>query len=108
MWKVVVTEIQDAHALDPLGVPAGAFFVSEERFARTVENLDLRALITAIDRMQSSQECGREPRRMASGKPARRAAASRHASSMSLATPIGASAGDSSSTTRAFATRTDS
>ena len=53
MWKVVVTEIQDASALEPSTVPPGAFFVSTERFARNVENLDLHALITAIDRMQS-------------------------------------------------------
>jgi hypothetical protein len=56
MWKVVVTEIQDASALEPFDVPAGAFFVSKERFARTVENLDLPWLIDALQAMQSTQE----------------------------------------------------
>jgi hypothetical protein len=56
MWKVVVTEIQDASALEPFDVPAGAFFVSKERFARTVENLDLQWLIDALQAMQSTQE----------------------------------------------------
>src|SRR4030095_8584239 len=37
MWKVVITEIQDASALEPFDVPAGAFSVSKERFARTLE-----------------------------------------------------------------------
>ena len=41
MWKVVITEIQDASAIDPAYAPPGAFFVSTERFARTVKNLDL-------------------------------------------------------------------
>ncbi|HEY5706660.1 MAG TPA: hypothetical protein VIS96_13915 [Terrimicrobiaceae bacterium] len=54
MWKVVITEIQDANALDPENAPAGAFFVNTERFARTVENLDLPRLINVIDRMQCS------------------------------------------------------
>ncbi len=54
MWKVVVTEIQDANVLEPLAVPPGAFFVSKERLSRTVENLDLQALISALDRMQSA------------------------------------------------------
>ena len=45
MWKVVITEIQDAHSLDPTNAPAGAFFVSTERFAQTVEFLDLRKII---------------------------------------------------------------
>ena len=54
MWKVVVTEIQDASALEPFDVPAGAFFVSKERFARTVENLDLPWLIDALQAMQSA------------------------------------------------------
>ena len=56
MWKIVVTEIQDASALEPFDVPAGAFFVSKERFARTVENLDLPWLIDALQAMQSTQE----------------------------------------------------
>ena len=41
MWKVIITEIQDANMLDPMNAPAGAFFVSTERFARTVDYLDL-------------------------------------------------------------------
>ena len=56
MWTVVVTEIQDAHALGNLEVPPGAYFVSTERFARTVENLDLQTLKNAINQMQSSQD----------------------------------------------------
>ena len=56
MWKVVVTEIQDASALEPFDVPAGAFFVSKERLARTVENLDLPGLIDALEAMQYSRE----------------------------------------------------
>jgi hypothetical protein len=62
MWKVVVTEIQDANALEPLNVPPGAFFVSTERFARTVENLDLQALINTVNRMQSLKGHRREKR----------------------------------------------
>ena len=37
MWKIVITEIQDANTLDPMHAPPGAFFVSTERFAQTVE-----------------------------------------------------------------------
>jgi hypothetical protein len=62
MWKVVVTEIQDANALEPLVVPPGAFFVSAERLSRTVENLDLQALINALDRTQAPQAYDREDR----------------------------------------------
>ena len=64
MWKVVVTEIQDASVLEPFDVPTGAFFVSRERLARTVENLDLPWLIDALEAMQSTQEYAREPRPM--------------------------------------------
>jgi hypothetical protein len=53
MWKVTITEIQDAGTLEPTRVPAGAFFVSTERFSRTVDYLDLQALIQTIDRMQA-------------------------------------------------------
>ncbi len=59
MWKVVVTEIKDASALEPFDVPRGAFFVSRERLARTVENLDLPWLIDALEAMQSTQEYAR-------------------------------------------------
>jgi hypothetical protein len=62
MWKVVVTEIQDASTLEPFDVPSGAFFVSKERLARTVENLDLPRLIDALDAMQSAQEYARDAR----------------------------------------------
>ena len=62
MWKVVVTEIQDANVLEPTTVPPGAFFVSTERLSRTVEDLDLAALIQTIDKMQSGQVCRREER----------------------------------------------
>jgi hypothetical protein len=62
MWKIVVTEIQDASALEPFDVPAGAFFVSKERFVRTVENLDLPWLIDALDAMQATQEYARDAR----------------------------------------------
>jgi hypothetical protein len=73
MWKIVVTEIQDASALEPSGVPAGAFFVSKERFARTVENLDLPWLIDALQAMQSTPEYAREARPVATqGPPANR------------------------------------
>jgi hypothetical protein len=54
MWKVVITEIQDASTLDPVNAPLGAFFVSTERFARTVDYLDLPCIISVINRMQSS------------------------------------------------------
>ena len=54
MWKVVITEIQDASTLDPINVPPGAFFVGTERFARTVDCLDLPNIISVINRMQSS------------------------------------------------------
>ena len=37
MWKITVTEIQDAGMLDAMHVPRGAFFVSTERFNKTVE-----------------------------------------------------------------------
>ncbi|MFZ0711764.1 MAG: hypothetical protein WAM53_17125 [Terrimicrobiaceae bacterium] len=52
MWKVVITEIQDASTLDPVHTPPGAFFVTTERFARTVDHLDLPNLIRAINSMQ--------------------------------------------------------
>jgi hypothetical protein len=55
MWKVVITEIQDANTLDPMSAPPGAFFVSAEQFARTVDHLDLPRLISVINRMQSSR-----------------------------------------------------
>lgn len=61
MWKVVITEIQDASAIDPAYAPPGAFFVSTERFARTVKNLDLPKIISAINRMQSPPR-GYDPR----------------------------------------------
>ncbi len=66
MWKVVVTEIQDAGGREPFDVPAGAFFVSKERFCRTVQNLDLSSLVNAIEAMQSAGEYGREMRRVSS------------------------------------------
>ncbi|HEY5743085.1 MAG TPA: hypothetical protein VIS99_11140 [Terrimicrobiaceae bacterium] len=62
MWKVEVTEIQDANDLDHSDIPPGAFLVTKERFAQTVENLDLPTLINVINRMQSSQGCGQERR----------------------------------------------
>lgn len=62
MWKVVVTEIQDASVLEPTAAPPGAFFVSTERFSRTVEALDLLELIDTITRMQSAEVCRREDR----------------------------------------------
>jgi hypothetical protein len=68
MWKVVVTEIQNASALEP-EVPPGAFFVSKERFSPTVEDLDLPLLVKMIEAMQSSQEYVRELRRIASKRP---------------------------------------
>jgi hypothetical protein len=52
MWNIVVTELQDANKLDPNSAPPGAFFVSTERFARTVDYLDLSKLIGVIDGMQ--------------------------------------------------------
>jgi hypothetical protein len=54
MWKVVITEIQDANTIDPTSAPPGAFFVSTERFAQTVNYLDLPKLISVINRMQHS------------------------------------------------------
>jgi hypothetical protein len=54
MWKVVITEIQDANTIDPTRAPPGAFFVSTERFAQTVDYLDLPRVIDIINRMQSS------------------------------------------------------
>ena len=66
MWKVVVTEIQDASALEPFDVPTGAYFVSRERLARTVENLDLPWLIDALEAMQSTQKYAREARPLSS------------------------------------------
>ncbi len=61
MWKVVITEIQDANTLEPIHAPPGAFFVSTERFARTVDCLDLPNIISVINRMQSSPRgCARE------------------------------------------------
>jgi hypothetical protein len=54
MWKVVITEIQDANTIDPTSAPRGAFFVSTERFAQTVEHLDLQGVIALISRMQYS------------------------------------------------------
>jgi hypothetical protein len=68
MWKVVVTEIQDANALEPLAVPPGAYFVSTERFSRTVETLDLQGLINALDRMQTAQQTSGREDRPVSGK----------------------------------------
>jgi hypothetical protein len=62
MWKVVITEIQDAGTFEPTRVPPGAFFVSTERFSRTVDDLDLQALIKTIDRMQAPQGCRSEDR----------------------------------------------
>ena len=55
MWKVVITEIEDANTLDPKNAPPGAFFVSTERFARTVDSLDMPKLISVINSMQSSR-----------------------------------------------------
>jgi hypothetical protein len=73
MWKVVITEIQDASALEPFDLPAGAFFVSKERFARTVANLDLARLIDVLEAMQSPQEYAREARPVSSqGTPSNR------------------------------------
>jgi hypothetical protein len=66
MWKVVVTEIHDASAMEPFDVPSGAYFVSRERSARTVENLDLAWLIDALEAMQSTQKYAREARPMSS------------------------------------------
>ena len=51
MWKVVITEIQDANTIDPTSAPPGAFFVSTERFAKTVEYLDLHKVIGLINRI---------------------------------------------------------
>jgi hypothetical protein len=65
MWKVVITEIQDANALDPLHTPPGAFFVRTERFARTVDNIDLPNLICAINRMQCSPHDQRSEKKVA-------------------------------------------
>ena len=62
MWKVVITEIQDAKTLDPMNAPPGAFFVCTERLARTVEYLDLSKVISVINRMQSSRGNVREKR----------------------------------------------
>lgn len=56
MWKVVITEIQDAHRIDPTSAPPGAFFVSTERFAQTIEKLDLQKVIDLIRRMQETRE----------------------------------------------------
>jgi len=52
MWNVTITEIQDANSLDPIDLPRGAFFVSTERFNKTVEHLDLRKLVSLVNRMQ--------------------------------------------------------
>jgi hypothetical protein len=54
MWKVVITEIQDANTIDPASAPPGAFFVSTERFAQTVDHLDLPRLISVINRTPCS------------------------------------------------------
>lgn len=62
MWKVVMTEIQDANTLDPTNAPPGAFFVNTERFARTVDSLDLPKIISVINRMQSSRGHARKKR----------------------------------------------
>jgi len=62
MWKVVITEIQDANTLDPMNAPPGAFFVSTERFERTVDHLDLPNIISVINRMQSSRGNARKKR----------------------------------------------
>ena len=48
MWKIIVTEIQDANALNPANAPPGAFFVSVDRFVKTVDNLDLPSLINLV------------------------------------------------------------
>ena len=55
MWKVVITEIQDANTIDPTSAPPGAFFVSTERLSQTVEYLDLQTVIGLINRMQHSR-----------------------------------------------------
>jgi hypothetical protein len=69
VWKVVITEIQDASTLDPIHAPPGAFFVSIERFARTVDYLDLSTIINVINRMQcSSREHVHEERAILSEK----------------------------------------
>ena len=62
MWKVVITEIQDAKTLDPMNAPPGAFFVCTERLARTVDYLDLSKVISVINRMQSSRGNARKKR----------------------------------------------
>jgi len=49
MWKIVITEIQDANVLDPANAPPGAFFVSADRFVKTVDNLDLASLIKFVN-----------------------------------------------------------
>jgi hypothetical protein len=68
MWKVVIAEIQDANTLDPMNAPPGAFFVSAERFARTVEYLDLAKVIRLINRMQSSRGHARNKAQLLSEK----------------------------------------
>ncbi len=60
MWKITVTEIQDAGMLDAMHVPRGAFFVSTERFNKTVKNLNLPKLVSAINSMQSTSEYARK------------------------------------------------
>jgi hypothetical protein len=62
MWKVVITEIQDASTLDPAHTPPGAFFVTTERFARTIDQIDLPNVIRAINSMQCSPHEPREKR----------------------------------------------
>ena len=56
MWKITITEIQDASMLDATYVPQGAFFVSTERFNKTVKNLNLPKLVGEINRMQSASD----------------------------------------------------
>jgi len=70
MWKVEIAEIQDANTLDPMNTPPGAFFVSTERFARTVEYLDLAKVIRVINRMQSSRGQARNDGQLLSEIPA--------------------------------------
>ena len=68
MWKVEIAEIQDANTLDPMNTPPGAFFVSTERFARTVDYLDLAKVIRVINRMQSSRGHARKKGQLLSEK----------------------------------------
>jgi hypothetical protein len=63
MWKIVITEIQDANELDPTNAPPGAFFVSTERFSQMVDHLDLAKVINVIHRMQPSFTRARRKRK---------------------------------------------